>query len=189
MITTVFLSVLILALALGNIFLSLTSPKRLQREESQADEGEFETASVQDSFIDTSQKVDDVESQEVDDGESQEVEGVKEAEPGEIGKSRKASFEENAGMEKMDYLNKRVERLEQLLLKINNSKFVAQKINGTNLGQKLADLNEFKQNTRLEIAALKQRLDKVAPQEKKPKEKIPDISDEKLREIIFRANR
>ncbi len=152
---TLFLAVLIVALFLGNVFLSLTDPKRLKRAA----------------------------------GAEPALEQSFELRPEEMALAEPVSFEGNAAKEKMDYLNKRVDRLEQLLLKIDNSKFIAQKLNATNLYQKLNGLDEFKQNTRLEIAALKQRIDKVQPAPKAKKVKVPEISDENLKEIVFRASR
>lgn len=156
MIATVFLAVLVLGLALGNVFLALTSPERAARQLSK-ENGKLGLA-VQES---------DAESNEMQ--ESQ------------------LSFEQAADKERIRMLNKRIERLEQLLLKINNSKFIARKLNGTGLYQKLSNFDQFKQDTKLEIAALRQRLDRIQPQKKKPKPDLPKISDEKLRDLVFRA--
>lgn len=100
-----------------------------------------------------------------------------------------AVFEEAAEKERIGLLNKRIDRLESLLLKINGTKFLGKKLNGTVLGQKLVDFNEFKDNTKLEIAALKQELARVKNQlgikeRKNPGEDYP-ISDEKLHELVF----
>ncbi len=149
MLETLFLAVLIIALAMGNAFLSLTSPKRLAKMAQGKNQA------------------------------SQEM--VCPSEP-------ELSFEDRAEKERIEYLGRRIERLEQLLLKLDKSDFVAQKINTTNFSQKLEELEEFKQNTRLEIAALKQRLDKIQPESKKRPKPAPNLSDEKLREIVFRAS-
>jgi hypothetical protein len=151
MIETLFLVVLIVALAMGNAFLSLTSPKRLAK---------------------------------MSNGTNQRTQNQPLLPADESG----LSFEERAERERVNYLSRRIERLEQLLLKLNKSDFLAQKINSTNLSQKLEELEEFKQNTRLEIAALKQRLDKISPEPEKKQNNVPEISDEKLREIVFRAS-
>ncbi len=177
MLVTTFLAVLILALAIGNAFLSLTDPKRLQQKmlkESNSFPQGSEGLDAQDSF----------------NGEIPEMQGSQSFQkPAKKRQSQDISFELAAERERIAHLNKRISRLEQLLLKINNPKFVAQKINGTNLGQKLSDLEQFKQNTKLEIAALRQRLDKIQPVKNKRKPRIPNIGDRKLREIVFRASR
>lgn len=177
MLVTTFLAVLILALAIGNAFLSLTDPKRLQQKmlgESNSFSSGSESLDAQNSLNRTIQEIQGHQSFQ---------------KPAKKGQSQGISFELAAERERITYLNKRISRLEQLLLTINNSKFVAQKINGTNLGQKLSDLEQFKQNTKLEIAALRQRLDKIQPAKRERKPRIPNISDKKLREIVFRASR
>ena len=186
MTTTVFLSVLILALALGNGFLSLVDPKRLRLlsakgrilgEMPAIPENGF---GLQNGFG-SPNGLGPQKSLGIENG------AVQGKLPVSFGSSRGLSFEERANRERMLYLNKRIERLEQLLLKINDSKFVAQKINGSNLFKKLKELEGFKQDTKLEIAALNQRLDKVQPR-KKLKKPGPGISDEKLRDLVFRAS-
>jgi len=162
MVATTFLTVLILALALGNVFLSVASPQRLQKLAK-------ESPKRQKQGLDSSQT-------SLQNSLSQESE------------SQAMSFEEQAEKEKIGYLYKRIDRLEQLLLKLDSSKFVAQKINGTNLGQRLQEFDEFKQNTKLEIAALKQRFDKMQPVKKSNEKKASEISDEKLRDLVFRAS-
>lgn len=180
MFETIFLTVLVIALALGNVFLSLLNPKRLERlskaGEMQDGDSGLGQASVQDSFSESrisnefpigSQSTD--RSKMLDDS------------------TEKQDFDSNANRERIRYLGKRIDRLEQLLLKLNKSDFVAKKINSTNLGHKLSDIDKFKQKTRLEIAALKQRLDKVQPAARRSKELIPDISDKRLHELVFRT--
>lgn len=174
--TTVFLSVLILALAFGNAFLSLVNPKRLSLLAAKdMNSGAMEASPENGLGPEKSLSI-----------ENGAVQGNL---PLSFSKSsgRGLSFEERANRERMLYLNKRIERLEQLLLKINDSKFVAQKINGSSLFKKLKELEAFKQDTKLEISALKQRLDKIQPQ-KNIKKPGPKISDEKLRELVFRAS-
>lgn len=161
MLVTVFLSVMIVALALGNAFLSLAGPKRLFLAKSGLREEELPEGS-----------------ERVFSGEA-----LKPALAGPVQVPARGSSDS----ERIAFLGKRIERLEQLLLKIDNSKFVAQKINATNLFQKLKELEQFKQDTRLEIAALKQRLDRVQPVKAKQKKNFPEISDEKLRRIVFRS--
>ena len=179
MLETVFLGVLVLALLLGNAFLSITSPKRARR----MPEGEMPELDALAGRAFPQQAVS---------GQSA-FESHALAQPPVLEQSfpafeTKSSFEEDVESERIDYLNRRMARLEQLLLKINGSKPLAEKINGSTLSQKLGDLDEFRQNTRLEIAALKQRLDKVQPVERKAKGNVPEISDEKLRDLVFRAS-
>lgn len=163
MLETIFLAVLVLALLLGNAFLSVIARK----DSGRMPEPEMP---VQDGFEDRALEQPPV---------------LEQSFP--AFKTR-PSFEEDAQSERIEYLNRRIARLEQLLLKINGSKPIAEKINGSTLSQKLSDLNEFRQSTRLEIAALKQRLDKVQPVESRPKSNVPEISDEKLRDLVFRAS-
>ncbi len=85
-------------------------------------------------------------------------------------------------------LKERIGRLENLLLRVNNAEFLGKKLDGTKLAQKLKELSEFKQNAKIEIAALKERLDEIYPV--KPKNQgVPDISDEKLHEIIYQVKK
>jgi len=193
---TVFLGILVLALAIGNAFLSLTDPRKLQRKVFEKNkrliegglpgnpvqEG-FESDSVQEGF-----ESDSAQSFEGDSVQGSVQLAFGEAKPANFGKPAEAnSFELHAEKERVLHLSKRISRMENLLLKLDNSKFVAQKINGTNLGQKLSDFEEFKQNTGLEIAALKQRLDKIQPVKGK-KNNVTNISDEKLRRLVFRTS-
>ena len=178
MLETTFLAVLILALAFGNVFLSLTDPKRLEKMAKKAREQRMAQEAVEQGF-NPEQAVFEPGSAagQPADNYSYKKPTAPIALPG-----------QSLGSEKAAYLAKRIERLEQLLLKINNSKFLAQKLDATNLSTRLRDFDEFKQNTKLEIAALRQRLDKVQPQKSKPKQKIPDISDEKLHDLVFRVS-
>ena len=175
---TLFLTVLVIALGLGNVFLSLTDPKRIKKlininKEDQSPVSELGQTTVQDSFSEADTNL----------------------EKGGFvvrGKVLNRSLEHNsldseADRERIIYLGKRIDRLEQLLLKLNKSDFVAQKINSTNFGQKLSELDTFKQKTKLEIAALKQRLDEVKPVVKKQTKNISNISDKRLHELVFRT--
>ena len=178
--TTVFLSVLILALAFGNAFLSLVDPKRLRLLSAKGmGSGAMQAGPEIGLGLENGPGL--KRNLGIENG------AVQGKLPVSFGSGNALSFEERANRERMMYLNKRIERLEQLLLKINDSKFVAQKINGSNLFKKLKELEGFKQDTKLEIAALKQRLDKVQPR-KKLKKPGPEISDEKLRDLVFRAS-
>ena len=160
MLETVFLGVLVLALLLGNAFLSITSPKRARR----MPEGEMPELDALAGRAFPQQAVS---------GQSA-FESHALAQPPVLEQSfpafeTKSSFEEDVESERIDYLNRRMARLEQLLLKINGSKPIAEKINGSTLSQK-------------------QRLDKVHPVERKAKGNVPEISDEKLRDLVFRAS-
>ena len=169
LITTVFLSVLILALAFGNAFLSLTGRKRLLSARAGLKQSDLPEGS-EGIFLNGREPVF---------SEPRMQPGLPEA--------KGVSFRASADSERLAFLGKRIERLEQLLLKIDKSKFVAQKINGTDLFQRLKELEQFKQDTRLEIAALKQRLDRIRPVKERPKNPVPEISNEKLRRIVFRS--
>jgi len=171
MVVTTFLGVLILALFLGNVFLSVASPKRLQKQFRGELDGvaqdELEAGFLQ--------------------GQSQAVgaAALTVASAGTV--ANQASFEQRLGSEKMALLNKRLDRLEQILLKLSSSEVLAQKLDATTLSKKMDDYSKFKETTRLEIAALKQRLDKVQPVPKKDKKAV-EISDKKLRDLVFRAS-
>jgi len=171
LIATIFLSVLVLALVLGNVFLSLASPKRLQSLSQGSDFGQPEQCQPE---------------QETESGQASVQDSFSEARDQPL---PRPDFKNTAEKERVNHLNKRIERLEELLLKINNSKFLAQKLNGTKLSQRINEFDSFKQNTKLEIAALRQRLDKVQPQKKKFKQPVPDISNEKLKQLVFRSTR
>ncbi len=163
---------------MGNAFLSLTDPKRIEK---MADKMRKESLSGKNLIApnnalvapDASDFQNDLVQTSVQDSYS-------EAMP-------ETTFGQKASMEKIAYLTKRITRLEELLLKINNSQFLVQKLNGTNLSQKITEFETFRQNTKLEVAALKQRLDKIAPVKKKPKLNIPEISDKKLHDLVFRS--
>ena len=174
MLETVFLAVLVLALLLGNAFLSITGPKRpkLVPEEEMLRQDALASQAVALPLV-SGQRA---------------IERLVVAQPAEQNVpafETRPSFEEDAERERIEYLTRRIARLEQLLLKINNPRFVAEKVNLEGFYHKLKDMDSFKQNTRLEIAALKQRLDKIQPVESKPK---LEISDEKLRDLVFRAS-
>ncbi len=154
MLITVFLSVLVLALALGNLFLSITEPKGLQSRAKQENNSSLQIQ--QETALPAT-------------GDD---------------------FQRMADRERVRMLNKRIDRLENLLLRINNARFVAKKLNGTNLIQKLNGFEEFKQNTRLEIAALKQQL--ASMQKNKPKatrKAVPETDDEKLHKLVYHSAR
>ncbi len=96
-----------------------------------------------------------------------------------------------AKQENVDELNKRIERVENLLLKVNGSQFLGKKLNGTVLGRKLNDFVQFKNNTKIEIEALKEDLANtkkdLGVKEKEPKENYK-ISDEALHNLVFRGS-
>jgi len=199
MILTTFLAVLVLALAFGNIFLSLTSPKRLERmvemarekagiEASGQCQGEETDAAGQAGHSLNKEDASFEPQPARENGFSPETPCPEEILPVPGPSLEDSSFEDQAERERVSCLGKRIERLERLLLKINNSAFIAQKLDGTNLAQRLKDLDLFKQNTRLEIAALRQRLDEIQPPKPREKQNIPDISDEKLHDLVFRVS-
>ena len=205
MIATIFLSVLILALFLGNAFLSLTDPKRLRvaakkREingiaktncteaingsETILENQQYAKEEVQETV---QQKYNFQKTDEIKDDKIRTLVAKSKYERNNT-LAKSIPLEESSQIERVDYLNRRIARLEQLLLKINGNGSITQKISTTELTQKLNSLGEFKQNTKLEIAALKQRLDKIQPVEKKKTENIPELRDEKLRDLVFRAS-
>ena len=150
MVVTVFLAVLIIALALGNILLSFLKP----------DNGEGQPGAAQPG----------------------------KTHPNKSLISSDSRFELAAEKERSQMLKKRIDRLEAILLKINGSNFLGKKIDGTVLGQKLQNLSEFKDTTKLEIAALKQDLARVKLQagiKEKPKKPDYPISDKKLHSLVF----
>ena len=139
MFETLFLTVLVIALGLGNVFLSLTDPKRIEKlitanKEDQNPVSELGQTTVQDSFSEADNN----------------LENGGFAVRGKVlnGSHKYNSLDSEADKERIIYLGKRIDRLEQLLLKLNKSDFVAQKINSTNFGQKLSDLDAFKQKTK-----------------------------------------
>lgn len=145
MILTVFLAILVLALVLGNAFLTIASPSRLAG-----------TANLRPS---------PAERKEAPDGEGSDSDRIK-------------------------VLHKRIERLEGLLLRLNNKEFVAKKFNGTNICQKINDLEEFRQNARLEIAALKQQVASNGNghfARERGKKEIARIEPERLHKIVYRS--
>ena len=145
MILTVFLAILVLALILGNAFLTIASPSRLAR-----------TAKRQPS----------------------------------LAECKAASDGEGSDSDRIKALHKRIERLEGLLLRLNNKEFVAKKFNGTNLCQKINDLEEFRQNARLEIAALKQQVASNGNGHfsgERGKKEIAQIEPERLHKIVYRS--
>jgi len=154
MLVTVFLVVLIIALAFGNILLSLLKPPMPEQPHP---------STVENSTLENPRQ------------------GVFKANP---------AFELAADKERIQMLNKRIDRLESMLLKINGAKFLGKKLNGTVLGQRLNEFSEFKGNTKLEIAALKQELaalkSKLGVQGKKSKTDYA-ISNKKLHNLVFQG--
>ena len=105
-------------------------------------------------------------------------------------KERSKDFEDISRNEKLNYLNKRMNRLENLLLRVNNTQFLGKKLNGTKLFQKVNDLDEFRQNAKLEIAALKQEFAKIKKSNGEPekeKKQEEDIDEEKIHRLIYHS--
>jgi hypothetical protein len=193
MLETVFLSVLVIALLLGNSFLSLTDPKRLLLKRARKSDGLRQNAGEKQAIQLQRPAMEPLSMQQ------RPFQGLPEAQApfsltpvfGQDASPMAKpmpSFEGTAERARIDYLNRRIARLEQLLLKISGSKPIAEKIKVPELSKKLGDLDEFRQNTGLEIAALKQRLDRIQPVETRPKASVPEISDERLRDIVFRVS-
>ena len=168
MLETVFLGVLIIALALGNAFLSLAPKKKA------ANGFGVQGQDINNGLLPSNETAFP--------GQSS---GAKLPAPSQ----RATAFEKELEREKIAFLGKRMARLEQLLLKMNSNGFLAQKLDNSNLGQRLKSLEEFKEKTRLEVAALKQRLDNSVPAEKRQVEAIPAVSNEKLHSLVFRSGR
>ncbi len=100
----------------------------------------------------------------------------------------RAASDEEPFDDRVKMLNTRIERLENILLRLNKTQFVAQKLNGTSLYQKITDLEEFKQNTKLEIAALRQQLGTVSQQPVvRSVAGAPPVDDERLHKLVFRS--
>ena len=101
----------------------------------------------------------------------------------------KSSFK--PGNHKPNAVDKRVDRIENLLLKINGSEFLGKKLDSTVLGKKLNDLTRFKTNTKVEIEALKEQMaqvkNEIGIKEKTNPCQDYDISDEKLHELVFKS--
>ncbi|MCX6799260.1 MAG: hypothetical protein NTW59_04160 [Candidatus Diapherotrites archaeon] len=92
------------------------------------------------------------------------------------------------GEDRVKMLSGRIERLENIILRLNNKQFVAKKINGTSLYQKINDLETFKQDAKLEIAALKQQLAAIMPPEaRRAKKETVEIEPEQLHRFVFRS--
>ncbi len=167
MLVTVFLSVMVLALVLGNVFLSVTKPGNAAAHLQATNPLENE---LQQTFQNSA--------------------------------SSKQAFEQAADRERTRMLNKRIDRLESLLLRINNAKFVARKLNGTNLVQRLNGFEQFKQDTRLEIAALKQQLaalkknegeglnqNKEADRGSEEPAREEEIDEERIHDWVYHSNK
>jgi len=92
--------------------------------------------------------------------------------------------------ERQNMLNKRIDRLEKLILTINGPEFVEKKVDSTVMGKKFSDLNDFRRRARVEIAALKDEMKavkkKLGVKEKKNPGKEYQISDKKLHDLVFR---
>ncbi|MBN2067909.1 MAG: hypothetical protein JW744_05565 [Candidatus Diapherotrites archaeon] len=153
MLVTVFLGVMVLALFLGNVFLSITSPKRQQP--------------LQDVRF----------SQEP---MPKEANGFKNPDKG---------LQEIAERERLRMLNKRIDRLESLLLKIGSASPVAGSLESAGLPKKLKSLEEFQQNTKLEIAALKQQLREIIPEKPKQANFEPSVDDERVHNLVYHAGK
>ncbi len=93
-------------------------------------------------------------------------------------------------------LSRRVDRIENLLLKLNNSAEVSSKLAEMKLSQRVSELYDFRQSAKLELAGLKERLDSIEckkPESSKAVQESPSESDEefekKIHQILYHSRR
>lgn len=148
----IFLVVLIIALAIGNVLLSISNPESEPKNSSQP-------AGLSNS-------------------------GLK---SGNSGNAMPSNFNSN----QLNGLNRRVDRVENLLLKLGNSAEVSRKLAELKLSQKVNELNEFRQSAKIELEALSEKIDsldeKMNPHnllQKNPEEEDAEFQ-QKIHNIIY----
>ena len=181
MLVTIFLGILIVALVLGNIFLSIAKPKKIE-EALLREIGGKENSMALLQQMQNNKNI----------AASNQLLQQGKIRPAFVS-AEQPDFQQMAEMERTRMLNKRVDRLESLLLKMNGAKFVSYKLNGTNLAQKLSGLEEFKQNTSLEIAALKQQLAALKgnelSEENEEETELSQADSERAHAIVYRGSK
>ncbi len=181
MLVTIFLGILIVALILGNIFLSIAKPKKIE-EALLREIGRKENSRALLQQMQNNKNI----------AASNQLLQQGKIRPAFVS-AEQPDFQQMAEMERTRMLNKRVDRLESLLLKINGAKFVSYKLNRTNLAQKLSGLEEFKQNTELQIAALKQQLAALKgnhlPEENEEETELSQADSERAHAIVYHRSK
>ena len=81
----------------------------------------------------------------------------------------------------------RLDRLERILLGLNTTTFVGKKLNATKLYRKLNELSDFRNDAKIQIAALRDELEQLKSGKlKKAKKKgIPKLKDKRLHELAY----
>ena len=181
MLVTIFLGILIAALILGNIFLSIAKPKKIE-EALLREIGSKENSRALLQQMQNNKNI----------AASNHLLQQGKIRPAFVS-AEQPDFRQMAEMERARMLNKRVDRLENLLLKMNGAKFVSYKLNGANLEQKLSGLEEFRQNTSLEIAALKQQLAALKgnelPEENEEEIELSAADEKRAHAIVYHGNK
>ncbi|MBN1940813.1 MAG: hypothetical protein JW772_01380 [Candidatus Diapherotrites archaeon] len=89
--------------------------------------------------------------------------------------------------ERISLLNRRLERIEQILLRLNGKEYSG-KVSPA-VARKIVALEDYKRNSHIEIQALKERMDSfdrhLNISSKRSSGKEVDISDERLRDMVF----
>lgn len=175
-----FLTVLIIALVIGNVLLSLTSPNKSTAVKSPT-ENVKSSVSTNSSIYSNGN------------GSSNSI--------GLSNSINSTPLYNSSAFDQLNQLNRRIDRVENLLLKINNSDEVAIRFAELKLTQKVNDLVEYRQNSRIEIEALKEKISAIEEtflphSSEKPlpsRENFSENDDEKfqrkIHEIIYHSRK
>lgn len=106
---------------------------------------------------------------------------------GNYGNAMPSNFNSN----QLNGLNRRVDRVENLLLKLGNSDEVAKKVAELKLSQKVNELSEFRQSAKIELEALNEKIDSIGEKlgqhnllQKNPEEEDAEFR-QKIHNIIY----
>jgi len=97
--------------------------------------------------------------------------------------------------EKVNLLNKRIEKIEGLLLRMTTPEFADKKLGALEISKKLEKLLDYRNDSKIEIAALKERVAALEagkkPNPKKYKKIEEDLSkyDERIHNLVYRAGK
>ncbi len=92
-------------------------------------------------------------------------------------------------------LYKRVDRIENLLLQLNNSDEVLRKLAELKISQRVSELSDFRQSAKLELASLKERLDSIECKKPERTKALHEFSesdeefDKKIHQILYHSRK
>ena len=180
---TVFLLVLIFALILGNVFLSIATPAQssdLQGLIGKADMLKLSNADGQNNpTLDYPENLDNL---AVPDTASFSSAGGINADDN---TSLDLPLDLSSVSMGSEELIRRIDRIERILINFNNPSFFNKKLVDTEFYEKLEGFRDFKNDSRIQIAALKQQLEKIHPAKTKNKNTVSSTEAKRIHELAY----